>query len=51
MREFKGFVNNENFLPEPEQIFNRNEVGLFWKKMSKRNNIIKEERLLPGTNL
>ncbi|XP_050724716.1 tigger transposable element-derived protein 1-like isoform X2 [Eriocheir sinensis] len=36
----------EGFLPQ--QVFNCNETGLFWKRMPKRTHITQEEEALPG---
>jgi hypothetical protein len=46
VREFKDFVDKKGFIPE--QVFNCDETGLFWKKMPKRTYITKEEKALPG---
>jgi len=44
--EFKIFVESEAF--SPNQVFNCDETGLFWKKMPRRTYITKEEKSLPG---
>ena len=44
--EFKNFVESEEFIPD--QVFNCDETGFFWKKMPKRTYITEEERALPG---
>ncbi|GLV37474.1 hypothetical protein CBL_10560 [Carabus blaptoides fortunei] len=44
--EFKIFVEHEAF--SPNQVFNCDESGLFWKKMPSRTYITKEEKSLPG---
>ncbi|XP_053234890.1 tigger transposable element-derived protein 1-like isoform X3 [Podarcis raffonei] len=44
--EFKDYVKAEGFLPQ--QVFNCDETGLFWKRMPKRTYIRKEEELWPG---
>jgi hypothetical protein len=46
VEKFKDFVDREGFIPE--QIFNCDETGLFWKKMPKRTYITREEKALPG---
>lgn len=46
VKEFKDFVDKEGFIPE--QVFNCDETGLFWKNMPKRTYITKEEKALPG---
>ncbi|XP_034954627.2 tigger transposable element-derived protein 1-like [Zootoca vivipara] len=43
---FKDCVEAEGFLPQ--QVFNCDEAGLFWKKMPKNTYITKEEKSLPG---
>ncbi|XP_028575874.2 uncharacterized protein LOC114592144 isoform X1 [Podarcis muralis] len=44
--EFQDYVAAEGFLPQ--QVFNCDETGLFWKKMPKRTYITEEEKSLPG---
>ncbi|XP_028658934.2 tigger transposable element-derived protein 1-like [Erpetoichthys calabaricus] len=44
--EFGEFVEAEGFVPQ--QIFNCDETGLFWKKMPNRTYITQEEKALPG---
>lgn len=44
--EFSDFVKAEGYLPQ--QVFNCDETGLFWKKMPNRTYITKEEKTLPG---
>ncbi|GAB6023411.1 hypothetical protein CHUAL_014216 [Chamberlinius hualienensis] len=44
--EFKTFVENEGY--QPQQVFNCNVTGLFWKRMPKRTYITQEEKALPG---
>lgn len=44
--DFKKLVDSEGFLPQ--QVFNCDETGLFWKKMPKRTYITAEENALPG---
>ncbi|XP_034962830.1 tigger transposable element-derived protein 1-like isoform X3 [Zootoca vivipara] len=44
--EFKDYIEAEGFLPQ--QVFNCDETGLFWKRMPKRTYITKEEESLPG---
>ncbi|XP_069167432.1 tigger transposable element-derived protein 1-like [Procambarus clarkii] len=44
--EFQKFVDQERFLPQ--QVFNCDETGLFWKKLTKRTYITQEEQSLPG---
>lgn len=42
----KAIIDNEGYMPE--QIFNVDETGLFWKKMPARTYISKEETCAPG---
>lgn len=44
--EFKKFVDKERL--SPQQVFNCDETGLFWKKLPNRTYITKEEKCLPG---
>ncbi|XP_048366890.1 tigger transposable element-derived protein 1-like isoform X1 [Sphaerodactylus townsendi] len=44
--EFKDHVEGEGFIPQ--QVFNCDETGLFWKKMPKTTFITQEETALPG---
>lgn len=44
--EFKKLVDTAGFLPQ--QIFNCDETGLFWKKMPNRTYITAEEEAMPG---
>ncbi|GBN95876.1 Tigger transposable element-derived protein 1 [Araneus ventricosus] len=44
--DFKKLVNSEGYLPQ--QVFNCDETGLFWKKMPKRTCITEEEIAFPG---
>ncbi|XP_069179830.1 tigger transposable element-derived protein 1-like [Procambarus clarkii] len=46
IEEFKEFAKAEGYLPQ--QVFNCDETGLFWKRMPKRTYITKEEKSLPG---
>ena len=32
----------------PQQVFNVDEIGLYWKRMPDRSYISKEEKLMPG---
>ncbi|CAH2247180.1 tigger transposable element-derived 1-like [Pelobates cultripes] len=44
--EFLEVIVSEGYLPQ--QVFNCNETGLFWKRMPKRTFITEEETSLPG---
>ena len=44
--EFGKFVDSEGYTPQ--QVFNCDETGLFWKRMPNRTFITKEEKALPG---
>ncbi|CAH2225149.1 tigger transposable element-derived 1-like [Pelobates cultripes] len=44
--EFLEAIVSEGYLPQ--QVFNCNETGLFWKRMPKRTFITEEETSLPG---
>ena len=44
--EFDRFVTDEEFVPQ--QVFNCDETGLFWKKMPANTYITKDETKLPG---
>ncbi|XP_066977870.1 tigger transposable element-derived protein 1-like [Macrobrachium rosenbergii] len=46
VKEFHQFVDENGFMPN--QMFNCDETGLFWKRMPKRTYITKEEKKLPG---
>ena len=44
--EFDKIIKEEDYIPQ--QVFNCDETGLFWKKMPKRTFITQEEKALPG---
>nr|XP_053630700.1 tigger transposable element-derived protein 1-like [Cherax quadricarinatus] len=46
VHEFKEYINSKGL--KPEQVFNCDKTGLFWKKMPKRTYITQEEKALPG---
>ena len=46
IKVFEQLVSDEGYLPN--QVFNCDETGLFWKKMPKRTFITAEEKKLPG---
>ena len=45
--EFQKLMASKGHLPE--QVFNCDETGLFWKEMPKRMHIIEEENAVPVT--
>lgn len=44
--EFDKIIKEEDYVPQ--QVFNCDETGLFWKRMPKRTFITQEEKALPG---
>ncbi|XP_064093865.1 tigger transposable element-derived protein 1-like [Macrobrachium nipponense] len=46
VKTFAEFVEAEGYIPQ--QIFNCDETGLFWKKMPRRTYITEEEKKMPG---
>ena len=44
--KFCDFINAGGYLPQ--QVFNSDETGLFWKKMPNRTYIAKKEKFMPG---
>lgn len=44
--EFQEFIDSNGYLPQ--QVFNCDETGLFWKKMPRRTYITQQEKTLPG---
>ena len=46
IKEFNDYIKAEGFAPQ--QVFNCDETGLFWKKMPANTYITKEEKSLPG---
>lgn len=46
LAKFNEIIEKEDFCPQ--QVFNADETGLFWKKMPKRTYITMEEASLPG---
>ena len=44
--EFAAYVDSEGFIPQ--QVFNCDETGLFWKKLPRKTYITQEEKGLPG---
>ncbi|XP_051819411.1 activating transcription factor 7-interacting protein 2 isoform X1 [Antechinus flavipes] len=47
--EFRDYVKAEGFIPQ--QVFNCDETGLFWKKMPNKTYITQEEKALPRHKL
>ena len=43
---FREIIDEGMYLPE--QVFNVDETGLYWKRMPDRSYISKEEKLMPG---
>lgn len=43
---FKKLILDEGYIPQ--QVFNCDETGIFWKKMPRRTYITEEEKKLPG---
>ena len=46
IKMFEKLITEEEYLPQ--QVFNCDETGLFWKKMPRRTYITAEEKKLPG---
>ena len=46
MQDLSDYVKANGFIPQ--QVFNCDETGLFWKKMPRRTYITEEEKALPG---
>lgn len=46
---FRDFIEQENL--QPEQIYNADETGLFWKCLPSRTTVIKGKCTVPGHNL
>ncbi|XP_069961022.1 tigger transposable element-derived protein 1-like [Cherax quadricarinatus] len=46
VHEFQEYIEAEGL--KPEQVFNCDETGLFWKKMPKKTFIAQEEKAMPG---
>ena len=44
--EFQKLMASNHYLPE--QVFNFDDTGLFWKQMTRRTYITEEENTLPG---
>lgn len=45
VQDFSDYVKANGFIPQ--QVFNCDETGLFWKKMPRRTYITEEEKALP----
>uniref|UniRef100_A0A3P8PYC6 HTH CENPB-type domain-containing protein n=1 Tax=Astatotilapia calliptera TaxID=8154 RepID=A0A3P8PYC6_ASTCA len=48
VKKFEELINQEGYIPQ--QVFNCDETGLFWKKMPRRTYITAEEIKMPGHN-
>lgn len=46
VKKFEELINQEGYIPQ--QVFNCDETGLFWKKMPRRTYITAEEIKMPG---
>ncbi|KAL4009339.1 hypothetical protein ACER0C_003191 [Sarotherodon galilaeus] len=46
VKKFEELINQEGYIPQ--QVFNCDETGLFWKKMPRRTYITMEEIKMPG---
>ncbi|XP_044304720.1 tigger transposable element-derived protein 1-like [Varanus komodoensis] len=46
VKTFQQFVDREGFVAQ--QVFNCDEMGLFWKRMPRRTYITEEEKAVPG---
>lgn len=46
LKKFEELISNEGYIPQ--QVFNCDETGLFWKKLPCRTYITAEEKKLPG---
>ncbi|XP_069946578.1 uncharacterized protein [Cherax quadricarinatus] len=46
IKDLLEYINSEGL--KPEQVFNCDETGLFWKKVPKRTYITQEEKAMPG---
>lgn len=46
LKKFEELISREGYIPQ--QVFNCDETGLFWKKMPRRTYITAEEKKLPG---
>ncbi|XP_039624723.1 tigger transposable element-derived protein 1-like [Polypterus senegalus] len=46
LKTFAGIIAAEGYIPQ--QVFNCDETGLFWKKMPRRTYITAEEKRMPG---